>query len=542
MTIDKRMKYEMQGGSKPARNYLGSQKTVSGVPVKWKSGPDAPSTELAYITKAEKDLLLKKNLHGSLKNGPNTGPDGIMSLDSQGDYTRDRSPQGRSRQGQAQHDQHMKSILTGQKNIGQTTKTGPKTRKYAVPEYAKVKQKDGTYKNKYIGSGYKSYGQPSFFGNLFSRGAPGYRGIKGMPTFFGKPKFDFKQGPDGMGYYSDYEKFGDTRDALPNFGIMGLIQSLANKFKKPPQDMSEFNKLGLGGTHPAALDFNPDAKIQDTAFSKTPSDKFAYSLGPEALNADRFANTVGPNPEDSGLQTYDPNDIGTWYDTHPATGEAVMTPGFKEKYQSFGRDKLNPRTVYDSYEFKDTGNPFREETWQRPYSYDSSVNQTPKKGIMEHISDWNPLNLIFGTPAYGEEIDFSKLSQASDTFTPEWQSGADKNLAVQAWMKANPNPTKNDFINAIQSGTLGAATPGAFKENVGSLFGGVNLDQSWNPMDATPSLIGTNDATWRQAIDIDKDALEQEAIDALPEGFFKAKGGRVGYANGGLATLFTRRG
>ena len=84
--------YEMQGGRKPARNYLGKQKTVSNVPIKWKSGPNAPSTELAYITEAEKNLLLEKDLHGSLKNGPNTGPDDIMSLDSQGDYTRDRSP------------------------------------------------------------------------------------------------------------------------------------------------------------------------------------------------------------------------------------------------------------------------------------------------------------------------------------------------------------------------------------------------------------------------------------------------------------------
>ena len=44
--------YEMQGGRKPARNYLGKQKTVSNVPIKWKSGPNAPSTELAYITEA----------------------------------------------------------------------------------------------------------------------------------------------------------------------------------------------------------------------------------------------------------------------------------------------------------------------------------------------------------------------------------------------------------------------------------------------------------------------------------------------------------
>ena len=74
--------FVMQGG---VRNYLGEQKTVSNVPLKWQSGPDKPSTELAYITKAEKDLLLKKDIHGSLKDGPNKGPEGIMSLDSAGD-------------------------------------------------------------------------------------------------------------------------------------------------------------------------------------------------------------------------------------------------------------------------------------------------------------------------------------------------------------------------------------------------------------------------------------------------------------------------
>ena len=76
------MDFKMQGGVK---NYLGEQETVSDVPLKWQSGPDKPDTELAYITKAEKDLLLKKDIHGSLQNGPNMGPGGIMSLDSFGD-------------------------------------------------------------------------------------------------------------------------------------------------------------------------------------------------------------------------------------------------------------------------------------------------------------------------------------------------------------------------------------------------------------------------------------------------------------------------
>jgi len=71
----------IQGG---VDNWLGEQKTVSDIPIKWKSQPGAPKTELAYITKAEKDLILKKDLHGSLKDGPNIGPNGVMSLDSAG--------------------------------------------------------------------------------------------------------------------------------------------------------------------------------------------------------------------------------------------------------------------------------------------------------------------------------------------------------------------------------------------------------------------------------------------------------------------------
>jgi len=71
----------VQGG---VDNYLGDQPQVV-APRKWQSGPDKPPTELAYITEAEKKLLLKEDIHGSLKEGPNEGPAGIMSLDSFGD-------------------------------------------------------------------------------------------------------------------------------------------------------------------------------------------------------------------------------------------------------------------------------------------------------------------------------------------------------------------------------------------------------------------------------------------------------------------------
>ena len=74
--------FVMQGG---VRNYLGKTQEVT-APKYWKSSKDSPKTELAYITEAEKGLLLDANLHGSLKNGkPNVGASGLLSYDGWGD-------------------------------------------------------------------------------------------------------------------------------------------------------------------------------------------------------------------------------------------------------------------------------------------------------------------------------------------------------------------------------------------------------------------------------------------------------------------------
>mgnify|MGYP003149273479 CR=1 FL=1 len=80
MAVDKKVNYDVQGGVK---NYLGKQKQVK-APLKWQSSPDHPTTELAYITEAEKNLLIKSDLHGSLKGSVNKGPSGIISLNGFG--------------------------------------------------------------------------------------------------------------------------------------------------------------------------------------------------------------------------------------------------------------------------------------------------------------------------------------------------------------------------------------------------------------------------------------------------------------------------
>jgi hypothetical protein len=62
-------------------NFLGEQPEVT-APIRAKSHADAPPTQLAYITDAEKQMLLDANIHGSLEgNKPNPGPAGIQSLD-----------------------------------------------------------------------------------------------------------------------------------------------------------------------------------------------------------------------------------------------------------------------------------------------------------------------------------------------------------------------------------------------------------------------------------------------------------------------------
>ena len=72
--------YSVQGGGP---NYLGEQPTAVDAPINWQSSPDHEPAHLAYITDAEQNLLINKDMYGSLDGTPNRGPSGIPSL--QGD-------------------------------------------------------------------------------------------------------------------------------------------------------------------------------------------------------------------------------------------------------------------------------------------------------------------------------------------------------------------------------------------------------------------------------------------------------------------------
>ena len=72
-----------ESGNERMLFYMAAGKFQAGL--RGTSSPDHPETELAYITKAEKDLLLKKDLHNSLEGTPNKGPGELISLNGWGD-------------------------------------------------------------------------------------------------------------------------------------------------------------------------------------------------------------------------------------------------------------------------------------------------------------------------------------------------------------------------------------------------------------------------------------------------------------------------
>ena len=127
MAIDKSLKqhYETQAGVK---NFLGKQKMVK-APKYWLSKPGHVKAKLAYITDEEEQILIDKNLYGSLRGRPNKGPAGLPSLQG-GDFGSGRSDSGSRNGGNGSHDrggwQHHRAATQPRQTVTVTPKSEPK--------------------------------------------------------------------------------------------------------------------------------------------------------------------------------------------------------------------------------------------------------------------------------------------------------------------------------------------------------------------------------------------------------------------------------
>ena len=200
----------MQGGVK---NYLGNQKMVN-APLHWRSGPQHPSTELAYITQAEKDLLVNKDLHASLKGGVNRGPSGIMSLNGWGDTGEgfaDKSFAGNERRG--------RDVQVTTRNIHDVPQTVTRKTKTVSP---------------------KDHFEQSWSGPKSWWGGGGYRDLKTPSVTGGDRPYKSRLGGIGRGLLSLFGGVpGKVVSALSNFkGNENLAEWWRNR-NTPVEEESE---------------------------------------------------------------------------------------------------------------------------------------------------------------------------------------------------------------------------------------------------------------------------------------------------------------
>ena len=329
MAIDKKINYNkpiVQGG---VDNYLGKQPQVQ-APRKWQSSPDKPATELAYITEAEKDLILKSNIHGGLEGGPNMGPSGIMSLDSFGDVGGGGASGGDTSAGGGANE--------GASFSGQGGGESPADFKARVAKETAVLQnaeniqaRDLGYKareniaNATYGPLQEHTGERGFLGNLF-RGANKY-GYTDTYTS-GPNQGQVKPGWGGR----ILGGLAGLATGIPFVG--GAIGSVIDKgkgiFGRKPRDMSQFNRLGLGGTQPGTYDFDPNAQIQANSFKQ-----------PENY-VENLINSIDDSQEyQAGTVPFDPS-FGPEY--NPTT----MNPSMMD-LDEIGRDSTGKELDYIGY-------------------------------------------------------------------------------------------------------------------------------------------------------------------------------------------------
>jgi len=164
------------------------------------------------------------------------------------------------------------------------------------------------------------------------------------------------------------------------------------------------------------------------------------------------------------------------------------------------------------------------------YAWDKSA--PIRKGLGSAIK-----NLFGFSHAGAAEIDFSKLPQAMESFTPDFGGMLDPTSVLKSKYTGK---TRGDFADAVTSGKFGSGGKQMFKRNVGDLFEGVDLGAKSlvNPFATVePTLIGTQDGSFQNVIDINEKKLEEDALKTL-----QGQGVFVNKADGGLINFFKNGG
>jgi len=380
MMQPKKKNFKMQGG---VRNYLGNQKQVK-APLKWQSSPDHPTTELAYITKKEKDLLVKSDLHGSLKGKVNRGPSGIISLNGFGSRDSSQNVGGGD----------ISSAETGGGRSGMSQRDANDFRAAAIN----------------AGAGQRV--NPGFFDSR---------------TNLTKAELDlakaYRNDPANIFANQAYKNTGQTglRGFISGGGILGaLVRGLGQKFglgKKAGEatyDMSEFNNLR-----------NVDGEVIDTTGLELDKGMFGFPVNTNVTNQKPKANIIGKNLND--FQLGNPGK----YATADALTEANMADyqtSLVDEFTPYGIDRTN---LYE--DFADNRDLISE-TATSPQFNTSLINEF---GVKDR-----------GTFDANEGLQFGSIPATADQGFGLMNSDAAKAAAMSVMSNAfnqNVNPATSDM-------------------------------------------------------------------------------------------------
>jgi hypothetical protein len=227
MMQPKNKNFKIQGGVK---NYRPSEMVTA--PKIAKSSPETPTAKLAYITPEEENILVDLNLYGSLKGKPNRGPSGLPSLE--GDFG------GPGGFGGFRGGGDYSSAETGNFSGFDGTPSGPALPPGVTPKPSKEAQ---AIRNAAIVAGAGQRVNPGFFDSRNTISPQELALARASnPKLFNKVR-----GTGGiMGFIKSGGIFGNLLRGL------GQMFGLGKTYDQPTYDMSEFNKLGLGGVDPFA--------------------------------------------------------------------------------------------------------------------------------------------------------------------------------------------------------------------------------------------------------------------------------------------------
>ena len=326
MAVDKSIDYEIQGGVK---NYKPSKMVKA--PVTAKSSPDTPTAHLAYITPEEQDILIDLNLYGSLKGKPNRGPSGIPSLE--GDFGGPGGFGGYQGGGGSRSDRDVSGYRdTGSGNYRASRREADVAARKEYEKNRAIREANERAadilagRDPRLSGGMRAPGSRfGGLGNLIMSGIGALMGIPGLGLLTGgfdklkgglsnlnETLGDFREKTTGYRTQAEYDAARQQRQLQGRLDNLYDRKAKGKGFSQKNIDMLE--AMGLQPSTAQNVLTGRDLKgFTESRGLQTPSDPFAMSIGPQAVNV--------PAREDP-VSSYGLQDYGYDYGT---AGAAVPT-------------------------------------------------------------------------------------------------------------------------------------------------------------------------------------------------------------------------